>query len=241
MEPAPGQQDAHLQQCQFQQRCGLATRRKIKQLVTVKIFGCSFVSGLDLESADCAWPALIAHQLGVPHKNYAQPGIGNLQILERVLRYADSDSVCVINWTWIDRFDFVSAASDRWHTLRPVLDHPLAPGYFRDLHSQYRDMLTNLCYIACCIQFLQQHNYRFHMTYLDDLLFETVQPGWHDPRTIQNLQHMVRPCLRDFSDLSFYQWARSNGFAMSDTLHPLQDAHCAAAALKIVDIKQALA
>jgi hypothetical protein len=191
--------------------------------------GCSFVYGSELRSPSLSWPALVAQNLGYDYTCCAVPGSGNLQIMESVLRNADKADLCVINWTWIDRFDFIDTADESWHTLRPALDHDHAGYYYQYLHSQYRDMLTNLAYILTAIEFLSDHSVPFVMTYMDHLLFDTVRPEWHQPDAVAYLQRCVRPYMRDFGGVNFLDWSRDRAFSVSATWHPLEQAHSAAA------------
>jgi hypothetical protein len=193
--------------------------------------GCSFVYGCELPSPSLSWPGLIAQNLGYDYRCYAKPGSGNLQIMESVLMNADLGDLCVINWTWIDRFDFVDTIDESWQTLRPVLDHEHAEYYFRNLHSQYRDILTNLSYVSTAISFLQSRRVPFVMTYMDNLLFERIRPEWHQPDAVNYLQRLVLPHMKDFDGMNFLEWSRKNSFDVSETWHPLEDAHRAAADL----------
>jgi len=197
--------------------------------MTLRSFGCSFIYGTDLSSPSGTWPCLIASNLGLPYQCHAWPGIGNLQIMESILRNAKPGDLCIINWTWIDRFDFVDCTQEAWHTLRPALDHDHAAYYYRNLHSQYQDMLTNLIYIKTAVDFLKVKDCRFLMTAMDSLLFESVQAEWHDPEAVNYLQQQVKPHIKDFDGLDFLNWSRGRGFAVSESWHPLEQAHDAAA------------
>lgn len=195
--------------------------------------GCSFIYGSELSSPSLSWPSLIARDLGFRHDCYAVPGIGNLQIMESVLLNAGAADLCLINWSWIDRFDFVNDVDESWHTLRPALDHDQAAHYYQYLHGQYRDMLTNLSYIAITIDFLHIRQIPFVMTFMDQLLFDTVLAQWHPPDAIEYLQQRVRPHMMDFEGQNFLDWSRSRNFAISAAWHPLEQAHAAAADLMI--------
>ncbi len=195
----------------------------------LRSFGCSFIYGTDLRSPSLTWPSLIAQDLGMGYECHACPGSGNLQIMESILRYTNPGDVCIINWTWIDRFDFVDTKDESWQTLRPALDHDHAEYYYRNLHGQYRDMLASLIYIKTALDFLQHKGCRFLMTAMDDLLFEKVQKGWHDPAAIDYLQERLIPYISDFSGENFLSWSKNNRFAVSELWHPLEDAHRAAA------------
>lgn len=195
--------------------------------MTLHSFGCSFIYGSDLDSPSLTWPSLMARELGCHHICHAVPGAGNLQIMESVLQNYQPGDICIVGWTWIDRFDFVDISDESWQTLRPALDHQHADFYYRNLHSQYRDMLTNLCYIKTVIDTLGDSNYI--MTALDYLLFEEVNPNWHQPNAVSKLQNLVKPHIKDFGGKNFLDWSRDRGFDISEKWHPLEDAHKAAA------------
>lgn len=193
----------------------------------LRSFGCSFIYGSDLNCQTSTWPALVAKFLDLEYVCHAVPGSGNLQIMESVFRYFQPGDICVIGWTWIDRFDFIDVETEKWQTLRPALDHEHAGYYYKNLHSQYRDMLTNLCYIKATVDFLHRETYL--MTAMDSLLFEKIQPSWHDPTAVSNLQHYVEPHIKNFQGQNFLDWSRNNNFEISQKWHPLEHAHRAAA------------
>jgi hypothetical protein len=206
----------------------------------IKIFGCSFMAGTDLASTECVWPALIARDLGLEVENFAFPGIGNLRIMESVLNNADPDSLHIIGWSWIDRFDVLPCTTETWATLRPVLDHELAPLYFKHYHGQYRDMLTNLAYVTAALDFLERAKCRFVMTVIDRLMFESVQQEWHPPGAVHAMQTRVISHVSWFQEQTFLQWARTNHHAVSSSLHPLESAHRAAADIMLPSVQTAL-
>jgi hypothetical protein len=215
----------------------------------VKSFGCSFIFGSDLADdgrnsraptpSQHTWPALVAKHLGMPYECHARPGSGNLQILERVLNQvptaSDSD-LFVIGWTWIDRFDYWDANHDPnrrltpWHTIMPIDTDNLAKTYYRELHSEYRDKFTNLCYIKLAIDTLTQRNISFVMTYQDELLFDQ---RWHTSGSVLDLQNYIRPHMTTFEGQTFLDWSRSHKYEISAAWHPLEEAHAAAAELLI--------
>jgi hypothetical protein len=210
----------------------------------LKSFGCSFIFGSELSDDGCnglyakgsrlTWPALLANELGYDYQTYARPGSGNLQIMENILIQA-SDPVpafFVIGWTWIDRFDFVSdlatswTGGTKWKTLMPVEDSTLAQTYYKDFHSEYRDKLTNLIYIKNAIDCLREKNLNFIMTYMDDLLFDNK---WNTSNAVADLQSQVKPYMLKFEGLNFLDWSKLNGFSVGPALHPMEEAHQAAA------------
>jgi hypothetical protein len=199
--------------------------------MNLRSFGCSFTAGTDLIDKNNVWSNIIADRLGVLHMNHAGAGIGNLCIAESVMQHATANDVCVINWTWIDRFDFVDPLSETWKSILPVDVNNYSKIYYRYLHSQYRDMLTSLLQAATVIDYLKSKNINFIMTIIDDLWMARVHRGWHDPLAVTWLQNKLRPYLHDFEGMNFLSWTRHHKFPISNTWHPLDEAHFAAADL----------
>jgi hypothetical protein len=213
--------------------------------MTLKSFGCSFIFGSDLADdgrdgpyatpSQLTWPALLAQHLGHQYECHARPGSGNLQILERMLNQAATSSgtdLFVIGWTWIDRFDYYDSNYDPttkrtpWSTVMPIDKTSVAKTYYKHLHSEYRDKFSCLSYIKLAIDTLDQHGIPFVMTYMDELLFDR---RWHISPSVTELQSYIRPRMTTFDGQTFLDWSRRHKFAVSDTWHPLEQAHAAAA------------
>jgi len=204
-------------------------------MTKLKSFGCSFIFGDDLQDTfKCpdpwsayTWPALLAKHLKLRHVCYAHSGSGNLQILDSLLKEVDDPepAVYVIGWTWVDRFDYTDPVSAEWRTIRPTDTDSAAQHYYRRLHSQYRDKLTTLTYISTAISALLAHGHKFIMTCQDPLIFETK---WHAGPAIQTLQNYVNSHMTNFEGVSFLDWSRLHGHAISPAWHPLESAHQAA-------------
>lgn len=201
----------------------------------LKSFGCSFTYGSDLADCDIpdmgasqhTWPALLADDLDLHYECYAWPGIGNLQIMDSVLTQCSlrDPSIFVINWTWTDRFDFLDPLTEQWDTLRPDGNTNRHQLYYREFYNQYHTMLTNSSYIKTTIDILQSKNIHFIMTMMDTILFDEVDPGWQDPRSISFLQKQIKPHIVYFENDTFLNWTKKKGFPISETLHPLESAH----------------
>ena len=205
----------------------------------LKSFGCSFTYGSDLsdceipvggDASKSTWPALLANSLGYDYECYAQPGIGNLQIYHTVLSQLplENSDILVINWSWMDRFDFIDVLTEHWHTLRPdgtTDEHQL---YYKYFYSQYHTMMTNSAYISSTVGLLKKYNKKFIMTLMDHTLFDIVDEHWQDPRSISLLQKEINPYITRFNGQTFLEWAKDKGFPISNTLHPLEEAHQAA-------------
>lgn len=217
----------------------------------LKSFGCSFVYGSDL--ADCphginennpppsklCFPALLATENNLDYECYARPAAGNLQILETLLSNIDPhrDDIYLINWTWIDRFSYVSESAKSgshpwnptgWCSILPSDYDDVSRVYYRYLHSQFRDKLETLLLIKSGIDSLLQHGRRFMMTYSDDLIYETQ---WHTSPAIISLQNYIKSYMHDFEGKSFCTWAKHNHFSFSHKGHPLEQCHTSASTL----------
>lgn len=174
-----------------------------------------------------SWPALLARHLNLPYECYACPGVGNLQITNEILNHTAEPAVFVINWTFIDRFDYGDPNDERphltnWHTIMPGDAAEVADFYYRNLHSEYRDKLTALINIKLCIDTLNQAGQRFIMTAVDDLLFDT---RWHQSPGIALLQAAIRPAIQTFAGANMIEYARQRGHALGAKNHPLEAAH----------------
>jgi hypothetical protein len=198
----------------------------------LKSFGCSFIFGSDLQDPNGAWPALLAQYYNLPYQCHAEPGSGNLRILESVLKaLVDPEpAVYVIGWTWIDRFDYADPATDQWCSVLPADSTDQARYYYRHFHSQYRDKLSTLIHIKTAQDAVLAAGHRLIMTHMDDLIFETA---WHCSPAVTQLQSSIVPNIIKFENQTFLNWARKNGHEISVTWHPLESAHRAAADLMI--------
>ena len=197
----------------------------------LRSFGCSFTAGTDLVDCEQNWPEILAYRLGALCINYSEPGVGNLYIAESVLQHARSGDFCIINWTYIDRFDFVDPASEEWKSILPGDISNYSKMYYRYLHSQYRDMLSNLLSAVAVVDFLEKESIPFIMTVIDDLWFERVYDSWHNSAAVTRLQSRLRPHVFDFEGQNFLSWARTKAYPISVANHPLDQAHAAAADL----------
>ena len=219
----------------------------------LKSFGCSFVYGTDLpdflhsKGSTLTWPALIADRFGLSYQCHAGGGQGNLAILDRLSQviYQDPTAFFVIQWTYIDRFDysdprgyhFTKEIINDWHTARPGDNNPQSDFYFRSLHSEYRDKLTSLIYIKTAKDLLTQNGCRYIMTCMDPLLLSDL---WHINLAMRSWQQDIAEDLRWFEGKDFLTWSRQQNFAMGATGHPLEQAHEAAADIMLPEIQALL-
>jgi hypothetical protein len=221
----------------------------------LKSFGCSFIFGSDLKDdvssqmldwsnngiyikPSClTWPALLANHYNYDYISYALPGIGNLQILESVLNeinVSSAQDLFVIQWTWIDRFDYENRnrteRENFWTTILPNDKDKISETYLKYIHSQYRDKLSTLILIKTAIDLLEQKNIPYIMTNIDDLVFEDT---WHSSLATQLLQKDIKSRIVSFDGFNFLEWSKKCHYKVSESMHPLEDAHRHAADLII--------
>lgn len=201
--------------------------------MVLKSFGCSFIYGNELldctktQFSQSTWPALYARHHNLDYQCYAQAGTGNLVILEQLLsQIANPEpALFVVNWTWIDRFDYNNREDNTWKSILPNDTDWPSQYYYRKFHSQYRDKFTTLNHIKLAIDALQQRNSTFIMTYMDDSMMETE---WHSSPAVAYLQSAIAPHLTTFDGKNLLDWSRDNKYLVSDLWHPLDQAHQAA-------------
>ena len=210
----------------------------------VKSFGCSFIFGSELADdgknglyatgSRLTWPALLAKHYNYQYHTHARPGSGNLQILERLMSHfagpVNDETICIVGWTWIDRFDYCIENSPwpglPWATLMPIDTTETARVYYKNLHSELQDKLVNLVYIKQAIDFLKEKSIPFIMTYMDHLLFDDK---WNTTPAITEMQKYIKTHMTTFEGLNFQEWSRKNNFLISEIGHPLEQAHALAA------------
>jgi hypothetical protein len=208
-------------------------------MTKLKSFGCSFIFGdelhdvnleYELDPSSFTWPALIAKNLNLEYECLASPGAGNFKIYCDILAnsYYQDDSIYIINWTWIDRFDYINS-TENWNTLRPAEENQLQDFYYRNIHSQLCDMVASSSWIVSAAEHLKSLGCPFIMTYMDYNLLTPIDPNWHDPRYLEILQQKLSTILVNFDEVNFLDWSRKQGLDISKNWHPLEDAHRAAA------------
>lgn len=213
-------------------------------------FGCSHTYGSELPdslklypgNSNLTWPALVAQKLNLPYSSVAYPGRGNLFIAEQVLNEISQSAVFVINWTYIDRFDFKDInnktvqhyAGSNWTTCRPGESSDHDTMYYKYFHSEYADKLTSLIQIKACIDVLIQNKKSFIMTCLDDLIFDC---NFNTSSAIEYLQDQIRPYITMFDNENFLHYAKTHGFPVTASDHLTAEGHrfCADHVISLLD------
>jgi hypothetical protein len=207
-------------------------------------FGDSFIQGSEIPgnvNGSCAWPSLIAKSIGAEYKTFADPGCGNDNIGKQIYEYFCSnpaeDTLAVINWTWISRWDLYLAEYQTWLTLGPTCDsaklkrklnmtngHELVDFYQKYangslLWNKFRCLQT----IFAAQQYMKIKGIRSVQTYMDHHLFATE---WHAPDYVRELQDLVREPMLTWDGQNFLDWSYRHGHEVTAIgIHPLQSAH----------------
>jgi len=196
----------------------------------IKAFGCSFIWGSELldeipqrQFSNLTWPALLAKKLELGYECFARPGVGNLYIADQVISQAINTvepALFVINWTYIDRFDYVS--HDSWDSILPGDDTDIAKFYYGNLHSEFRDKITNLLQIYSVVNLLKSKNISFIMTSIDPIMLDQ---SWHVTPAVMELQRFINEHLVKFGQEDFLTWTKNKGHGFSAMGHLLEPGH----------------
>jgi len=220
-------------------------------------FGDSFMYGSDL--ADCdgtgfgngkfsklTWPALCAKELGLDYECYAQGAKGNQFISFQAIAQQFTNALVIINWSWIDRFDYFSMDSvpensfpvPRLHTVLPGTATELSEFYYKNLHTEFGDLFRNSLFVHATHSYLKVQNIPFISSIMDTLLIDNT---WKRDSAITNMQDLIRKDISWFpNNQTFLEWSRSNGYPESKGWHPLEQAHREAAKIWLPIYKEAI-
>ena len=211
----------------------------------LKSFGCSFIWGSELpdevpgkNSSLLSWPAVLANKIGYKYECLARPGVGNFFIANQILtqiQTLNQPSLFVINWTWIDRFDYVGSQNDQdwrciapsqWEAIRPGDDSPEAIHYYKTIHSQFRDKLQSLILIYTCVQELDRRGIPYINCMMDPLIYENE---FHHTPAMKLMQDYLAPRTTWFDGKNFLDWAKGHHYKTSPNWHLLQEGNAAVA------------
>jgi hypothetical protein len=203
------------------------------QYKRVVSFGDSFTYGSDLKDENnwrdnrfysmSTWPALIAKHYGLDYECYAQAGASNSSILRQVLSAPiQPTDLLIINWTWINRWDFYNGME--WSTVRPsgTENHPMYGIYYKYMQSELWDKFESLKNIQTALSMVNNDTIT---TSIDPLVVDTTR---HCELYASRLVAAVSKHLSWFNGKSFYEWSKECGHPISDAWHPLEEAHQAA-------------
>ena len=211
-------------------------------------FGDSFIFGTELANnsdGSKAWPALIAKQLECKYTTCAIAGCGNDHIVRQIYSWFSTnsaqDTLAIINWTWMSRWDFYIVEHETWITLGPTcvpdkLKTLVKQADAEDMINFYRrrasssllwNKFRNLQSIYATQQYLNHKGITAVQTYMDYELFDT----WcHAPDYVQELQQLVLPGLQLFDGKNFVDWSHEHKYPVTiEGNHPLEQAHAEAA------------
>ena len=172
------------------------------------------------------WPSLIANDVGVDYMCHAIPGSSNQTIAREFLSNVSNisnDDMVVINWTWINRWDFYNSDNE-WETIRPSGSKSKnSEIYFKYIQSELWDKWESLKTISTVLDVLKSNDINFLMTCIDPLILDNK---WHAPSYIRAIQHNINKYILWFDEMGFYDWSKKNNFPLStEGNHPLDKAH----------------
>jgi hypothetical protein len=202
--------------------------------------GCSLIHGTEMPDAvtghsQLTYPALLAKQFNLEYKCVAVPGGGNDTICRQVIEGIDDTvGLVIVMWSYYDRFEF-HFGKDGWqnlkypsNALRNQVDELAKPFY-----SQLTDIYAWNKYLQDIIvlqTFLTNNNISFIFSSADTEFFDVSRTIAFDSR-YQKLYNLI-----DFSKwvywndkvdkkVGFVNWARSYGYPLGSSQHPLELAH----------------
>jgi hypothetical protein len=224
-------------------------------------FGDSFIFGSEQQNnkdGAAGWPGRAAADLGCEYQTLAHPGRSNEYIAQQIYSYFSSNTanLVVINWTWMARWEFYVLKNQEWITLGTscipnVLAETIERNDAHDIVNFFNNHINagilwnkfrNLQTINSVQQFLKEKNINTIQTYMDYDMFDIeCRHEALTPDYINELQKLIYPKLELFEGQNFLDWSYKHGYHVTELgLHPLEDAHIAAAKLWQARYAQAL-
>lgn len=206
---------------------------------TINTFGDSFLWGTDLQDipdletidetihySTLTWPALLSKKFGFEYCCYANGGSSNSEIARTIFSDTNllyKNTLNVIQWTWIDRTEYVDTETNDWQTIRPSEQNDVAENYYKNFHSELQDKWINLNIIVNTLQLLESNNIPYVCHILDQLLLDQK---YHAPEYVKCLQEYLSPRITWFpGHTTFFEWTKLEKFPISESWHPLEQAH----------------
>jgi len=174
------------------------------------------------------WPALLAKELNLNYQCFAKPGASNSEICRTILKNIDNidkNDKVIVNWTWIDRWEYFNINTNKWNTLQAhsTENKDLSNMYFKYFHSELHSKLETLKQMYLIFNVLKEKDICYISTLIDSLAIDTQ---YHIPSYNKYLQDQVKDCIIWFEGVSFYEWSKNNNYAISEVgNHPLEEAH----------------
>lgn len=213
-------------------------------------FGDSFIYGSEIlnnHDGSMGWPGLAAKNLNCSYKTFAVPGCGNDHIARQIYSYYsntnNANTLAVINWTWLHRWDFYMVAHEKWITLgETCVPEKLMQDINEteahrvvDFYNDYTNSslvwnkFRNLQTIYAVQNFLKNQDIISIQTCMD---YHLLDQSMHAPDYIKVLQAQVSKEILWFDDKNFLDWSYRHRYEVTSAgLHPLADAHKNAAAM----------
>ena len=181
------------------------------------------------------WTALLANMLGNTYICYASPGASNQTISRKLMQFLpfiNNDDYVIINWTYIDRWEFVDIEKlpidSQWKNITPTsnINSKFEKFYFNFIQNELWNKWNSLKEIMLAINILKAKNIQFLMTCNDTLLLDQK---CHAPSYVKNTQNEIKDHIIWFEGMGFNEWVSKYNFPRGkDNNHPLEEAHIAA-------------
>lgn len=188
-------------------------------------WGCDF----NPKHSILTWPALLSFSLERDYVCYGIPGASNHSILReffRRLNTINKDDIVVVNWSWIDRWDFYKEdVKNNWLTLRPSDPNghvKIYNFYYKYMQSEHWNKLETLKNITLVLNTLKIMGIKYIVTVIDDLTMDTK---YHCPPYIASMQNCIKNEITEFDGMNFLDWSKKNNYPISSGFHPLTEAH----------------
>lgn len=221
----------------------------------VGAFGDSFLFGSDLSdiqdidskqwffSSKLTYSALIAKKLQAEYYCTALPAQGNKVISDDIVRaisYHGNKMFYIINWTWIDRYEYIAqtkVGTEGWHSTLPVDNGYESQYFYKHFYNDLDAKLSNLMYIYTALNCLLDNRCQFLMTYMDHLLFDKQ---FYCPASVDLLQNTIQKYTSTYKGKNFLEWSKEQELPISEAWHPLEESHQKAAEYWMPTIKTLL-
>lgn len=203
--------------------------------------GDSFLYGNELpdctpeKPSNLTWPALIAQEMGLQYQSLSKPGHSVQFVLRELIESVTKENnvFYIILWPSANRYEYLNKDNNNWTQLTPnnILNGTdMSPDihklYYSHVNSLLGDKWQNLLCIYTALQVLKNSKNLFSMSVISDFIYNTE---WHNPPYVKFLQDETKPYITQFDGLNFVDWANKCNFPIGIRMHPLTEAHAAAA------------
>ena len=221
--------------------------------------GDSFTAGSELLNTDNVWAKILSDEHNFNYVSTAEPGTGNLKIVDNVMQYVTDDCAVVVMFTFLSRHDLLMSFDTQernspWYALTPHHANLSEKHWFDDAHvrrakqfgidkfaeqfymlvGDTSEAYYTLSQVLQLQNFLKVKNIPYMFTSADNWFLHNYE--------LQN-QTVTKTLVNnidwdkffwfphDHGECGFYKWATAEQFDKGPGEHPLDEAHIQAARL----------